>query len=139
MCRKGRLTHHGALLACNVPVSSRTQPGCLQRGWEGFQLPWGCSVGVKAQECRTEVGGGGQSHPLTPPQGVPLGLLVLPSRLSLAWLDQMPAEARVGGGYLQSWGFGEPAARAPGGGEGPRAESLARALTPAARAVPRFS
>lgn len=137
------MAHHRALLACNVPVSSRTQPDCLQRGWEGFQLPWGCSVGVKAQECRTKVGGGGQSHPLTPPQGVPLGLLALPPQTVISMAGSDASGSSGGGGcYLQSWGFGEPAVRAPGGGDGPpppRAESLASALTPAARAVLRFS
>lgn len=33
------------ILACNVPVCSQTQPDCLERGWEGFKLPCGCSLG----------------------------------------------------------------------------------------------
>ena len=78
-------------------------------------------MGVKTQECRTEVGGGGQSHPLTPPQGVPLGLLVLPPQAVISMAGSDASGSSGGGegvicspGALESLLLAPPgAARAP--------------------------
>lgn len=130
MYRKGRLIQHRAILACNVPVSSPTQPDCLQRGWEGFKLPCGCSMEVKAQECRIEVGGA--VGKITPSPHSRVFFWVCGHcgpRQSLAHLDQMPAEALEGGGgvicspgALESLLFVPPTPAQPRvrGGEGPQ-------------------
>lgn len=97
--RKGRLIQHRAILACNVPVSSPTQPDCLQRGWEGFKLPCGCSMEVKAQECRIEVGGAvGKITPLTPTPGCSSGSAGTAAQTVISTSGSVPAEALEGGG-----------------------------------------
>lgn len=98
--RKSSLIHYRVILARNGPARSRTQPDCLERGWEGFGPCCGCSWGSRAQEHRSEGTTEGVASPGT----------ASPYRQS-AWLEQQTL--RGGSVYLPSWGFPEPSVASP--------------------------
>lgn len=102
--RKCSLSHYRVILARNGPARSRTQPDCLQRGWEGFGPRCGCSWeghGLRNAEVR-----GPQRVLLL--RGSPG--TATPYRQS-AWLEQQTL--RGGSVYLPSWGFPEPSVASP--------------------------